>query len=166
MGWLPPSFGAPRVLWGLLALPVIWWLLRLTPPKPQTEVFPPLKILARVLKREETPHRSPWWLTLLRLAMAALIVMALAEPIFNPREKAPATGSALALVIDNGWASAPDWDRRVATAARLISNAERNGIPIILAFTAEKPNEQIGPFTAAGARDRLNAVKPRPVPTD
>ena len=58
------------VLWGLLALPVIWWLLRLTPPKPQTEIFPPLKILARVLKREETPQQSPWWLTLLRLLMA------------------------------------------------------------------------------------------------
>ncbi|RWF91139.1 MAG: hypothetical protein EOQ45_27195, partial [Mesorhizobium sp.] len=70
MSWLPLSFGAPMVLWGLLALPVIWWLLRFTPPKPQTEVFPPLKILARVLKREETPQQSPWWLTLLRLLMA------------------------------------------------------------------------------------------------
>ncbi|TIU24038.1 MAG: hypothetical protein E5W53_13625, partial [Mesorhizobium sp.] len=83
MSWLPLSFGAPMVLWGLLALPVIWWLLRFTPPKPQTEVFPPLKILARVLKREETPQQSPWWLTLLRLLMAALIVTALAEPVFN-----------------------------------------------------------------------------------
>ncbi|TIX99263.1 MAG: RNA-binding protein, partial [Mesorhizobium sp.] len=100
MSWLPLSFGAPMVLWGLLALPVIWWLLRFTPPKPQTEVFPPLKILARVLKREETPQQSPWWLTLLRLLMAALIVTALAEPVFNPRERLPAEGAALALVID------------------------------------------------------------------
>ena len=104
-------------------LPVIWWLLRLTPPKPQTEVFPPLRILARVLKKEETPHQSPWWLTLLRLLMAALIVAALAQPIWNPREKLPTGGEALALVIDNGWASAPDWDRRVATAERLIADA-------------------------------------------
>lgn len=108
------------VLWGLLALPVIWWLLRLTPPKPQAEIFPPLKILARVLKREETPQQSPWWLTLLRLLMAALIVAALAEPVFNPREKLPAEGAALALVIDNDWASAADWGKRVATAERLI----------------------------------------------
>ena len=67
MSWLPLSFGFPAVLAGLLALPVIWWLLRLTPPKPRSEVFPPLRILARVLKKEETPHQSPWWLTLLRL---------------------------------------------------------------------------------------------------
>src|SRR5690606_41229047 len=80
------------VLWGLLALPVIWWLLRLTPPKPQTEIFPPLPILARVLKREETPQQSPWWLTLLRLLLAALVIAALADPIWNPRERLPTDG--------------------------------------------------------------------------
>ncbi|CAN7584840.1 DUF4159 domain-containing protein [Mesorhizobium sp. LjNodule214] len=166
MSWLPLSFGAPMVLWGLLALPVIWWLLRLTPPKPQTEVFPPLKILARVLKREETPHQSPWWLTLLRLLMAALVIAALAEPVFNPREKLPAEGSALALVIDNDWASAADWGKRVATAQRLIADASSNGVPVVIAFTAEKPNAEIGPFDAATALDRLRAAKPRPIPTD
>ncbi|RUM95894.1 DUF4159 domain-containing protein [Pseudaminobacter arsenicus] len=166
MNWLALSFGFPAILWGLLALPVIWWLLRLTPPKPQMEVFPPLKILARVLKREETPHQSPWWLTLLRLLMAALIVLALAEPVFNPRERLPAAGDALALVIDNGWASAPDWDRRVATAERLITDAGATGTPVLLAFTAEKPNAEIGPFDAQAARDRLRATQPRPVPTD
>ncbi|MBU1403716.1 MAG: DUF4159 domain-containing protein [Alphaproteobacteria bacterium] len=166
MSWLPLSFGFPAILWGLLALPVIWWLLRLTPPKPQTEVFPPLRILARVLKKEETPHQSPWWLTLLRLLMAALIVAALAEPIWNPREKLPTGGEALALVVDNGWASAPDWDRRVATAKRLIADANSNGVPVVLAFTAEKPNADIGPFDAAAALDKLNVAEPRPVPVD
>ncbi|TIS56849.1 MAG: DUF4159 domain-containing protein [Mesorhizobium sp.] len=166
MSWLPLSFGAPMVLWGLLALPVIWWLLRLTPPRPQTEVFPPLRILARVLRREETPQQSPWWLTLLRLLMAALIIVALAEPVFNPREKLPAEGAALALVIDNDWASAADWGKRVATAERLIADAGSNGIPVIIAFTAEKPNADIGPFDAATALDRLRAAKPRPIPTD
>lgn len=164
MSWL--SFGFPAVLWGLLALPVIWWLLRLTPPKPQTEVFPPLKILARVFKKEETPHRSPWWLTLLRLVMAALVVLALAEPIYNPRQPVATSSSALALVIDNGWSSAPDWKLRVATAERLIKNAEAKDAPIILAFTAEKANAQIGPYSAREARERLNAAVPRPIPTD
>jgi hypothetical protein len=166
MSWLPLSFGFPAILWGLLALPVIWWLLRLTPPKPQTEVFPPLKILARVLRKEETPHQSPWWLTLLRLLMAALIVLALAEPVWNPRERLPTGGSALALVIDNGWASAPDWERRVATAERLIADANATGSPVVLAFTADQPNADIGPFDAAAALDKLNVATPRPVPVD
>ncbi len=166
MSWLPLSFGAPAVLLGLLALPVIWWLLRLTPPRPQTELFPPLRILAQVLKREETPHKSPWWLTLLRLVMAALVIMALADPIFNPRERIEAGGGGLAIVMDNGWAAAPDWDARVATAERLIADAADSGEPVVLAFTAEKPNVEIGPFDAAAASDRLRAAVPRPVPVD
>ena len=111
------------MLWGLLALPVIWWLLRLTPPRPQTEVFPPLKILARVLQPRGDAAPKPMVADLLRLLMAALVVLALAEPVFNPRETLPAAGAGLALVIDNGWASAADWEQRVATAERLIDDA-------------------------------------------
>jgi hypothetical protein len=166
MGFLPLSFGLPAVLVGLLALPVIWWLLRLTPPRPQEEVFPPLRILARVLRKEETPHQSPWWLTLLRLLMAALIIFALAEPILNRREATPASGSAVAIVMDNGWASAPDWDVRVATAERLIADANSAGQPVVLAFTADRSNAEIGPFDAAAAREHLAAAEPRPVPVD
>ncbi|MBX3598133.1 MAG: DUF4159 domain-containing protein [Rhizobiaceae bacterium] len=165
MSWLPLSFGAPAVLWGLLALPVIWWLLRLTPPKPLLEVFPPLKILARVAMREEMPAKSPWWLTLLRLALAALIVFALADPVLNPRERLATNGSVLAIVMDNSWSSANDWPTRVETANRLINEAEANAIPILLGFTAERANQQIGPFSASEARDRLAAVKPRPLPS-
>ncbi|MFC3722636.1 DUF4159 domain-containing protein [Neoaquamicrobium sediminum] len=166
MGWLPISFGFPAILFGLLALPVIWWLLRLTPPKPQTETFPPLRILARVMRKEETPHQSPWWLTLLRLLMAALVIFALADPVFNAREATPASGGATAIVIDNGWASAPDWEVRVATAERLIDDANDAGQPVVLAFTAEQTNTEIGPFDAATARERLAAAEPRPVPVD
>lgn len=166
MSWLPLSFGAPMVLWGLLALPVIWWLLRLTPPRPHTETFPPLRILARVLKKEETPHRSPWWLTLLRLLMAALVITALAAPVLNPREKTATGDGALAVLMDNGWSSAPDWDKRKATAERLITDAQKRGVPVVLALTAEKPNTQIGPFDAETALERLNAAAPRPVPVD
>jgi hypothetical protein len=161
---LPLSFGAPLILAGLVALPVIWWLLRLTPPKPQTELFPPLRILAQVLRREETPHRSPWWLTLLRLLMAALVILALSEPVFNPRERLPSGGTALALVVDNSWASASDWELRVATAQRLIADAEAESVPVVLAFTADAANSEIGPFDAAAARERLNAAVPRPLP--
>lgn len=166
MGFLPLSFGLPAVLIGLLALPAIWWLLRLTPPRPQEEVFPPLRILARVLKSEETPHQSPWWLTLLRLLMAALIIFALAEPVLNQRETATTSGNALAIVMDNGWASAPDWAVRVATAERLIGDASDAGQPVVLAFTAGRGNAEIGPFDAATAREHLAAAKPQPVPVN
>ncbi|MFT4182363.1 MAG: BatA domain-containing protein, partial [Rhizobium sp.] len=70
MSGLSFAFASPAILGALILLPAIWWLLRLTPPHPKAEVFPPLRILAKILKREETPARSPWWLTLLRMALA------------------------------------------------------------------------------------------------
>src|SRR5690606_7756053 len=113
-----------------------------------------------------TPHQSPWWLTLLRLLLAALVIIALAAPVLNPQERFSAGGSALAIVMDNGWSSAPDWDERVATAERLIADARERGAPVILALTAEKPNVEIGPFDADDALERLNAAGPRPVPVN
>ncbi len=166
IGGLTLSFGAPLVLFGLLALPVIWWLLKLTPPRPQTETFPPLRILQEILKSEETPSKSPWWLTLLRLLLAALIIFALAAPTLNPRESQLSGDGPLALLVDNGWASSGDWDARRAAAEGLIREAGDAGRPISLAFTAEGPSDDATPVEAATALERLAAAAPHPVPTD
>ena len=61
------SFGAPYLLYALIGLPVIYWLLRVTPPAPKRIVFPPLRLLFGLKSSEETPARTPWWLLLLRL---------------------------------------------------------------------------------------------------
>ena len=74
MPWLPLGFASPLVLLGLLALPVLWWLLRLIPPQPTRIDFPPTRLLFDIKPQEETPRRTPWWLTLLRLTLAALLI--------------------------------------------------------------------------------------------
>jgi hypothetical protein len=99
------------------------------PPKPRTEVFPPLRLLARVMKHEETPARSPWWLTLLRLLMATLVILALARPVLNPVADVASGEGPLALLIDNGWSTGADWDDRMAQATRLVSDAGEAGRP-------------------------------------
>nr|WP_210345384.1 DUF4159 domain-containing protein [Jiella flava] len=159
------AFGAPFVLAGLLALPVIWWLLKLTPPRPQVEAFPPLRILQRVLKTEETPSKSPWWLTLLRLLLAALVIFALAAPTLNPRETVISGSGPVALLVDNGWSSGANWDARRKAAEAIIRQAGETGRPVALAFTAEGPDNDPAPIEAATALERLAAVGPRPIPT-
>ena len=165
MGALPFAFATPAILIALAALPLIWWLLKLTPPRPKAEVFPPLKILASVLKREETPSKSPWWLTLLRMAIAALVILALAGPVLNPRGSTLSADGPLVLLIDNSWAAVADWDRRVTTAEMLISDAEDRDVPVSLAFTAETQHDAV-PSTAEGALVKLMAAKPRPLSAD
>ncbi|MGH6763464.1 MAG: DUF4159 domain-containing protein [Phyllobacterium sp.] len=166
MNALPLAFGAPVILIGLLALPVIWWLLRVTPPSPKSEVFPPLRILARVLNKEETPNKSPWWMTLLRLLLAGMVILALAEPVWNPRPGTITGNAPLAIVIDNGWASAESWEIRQETGARLIADAQSAGAPIYVIATAEKTNADIGPFDGGDALKRLEALDVRPIPVD
>jgi len=70
---LPLGFAQPLVLLGLISLPVLWWLLRLVPPRPRRQMWGPEKLLLDIVPREETPARTPWWLTAIRLAAAALM---------------------------------------------------------------------------------------------
>ncbi|MBV2144038.1 DUF4159 domain-containing protein [Falsochrobactrum sp. TDYN1] len=166
MNFLPLAFGSPLLLAGLLALPVIWFLLRMTPPRPQEEIFPPLKILAQLFKREEVPSKSPWWMTLLRLLIAALVILALASPVWNPRPAMLSGNEPLAIVMDNGWASAEGWAQRVQAAEDLVAEAENTATQVYILGTAEPANAEIGPYDGKGAAERLQALQPRPIPVD
>ena len=47
-------FAAPWLLLALAVLPVLWWLLRVTPPAPRTENFPAIRLLLGLRAAEET----------------------------------------------------------------------------------------------------------------
>ncbi|MCR4281994.1 MAG: BatA domain-containing protein, partial [Bauldia sp.] len=150
------------MLAALLALPVIWYFLRLVPPKPRLEQFPPTRLLLEIARKEEQPARSPWWLTALRLMLAAVVILALAGPVFKPTgEVAPGDGPLL-LVVDNGWASAPGWSATLATAHRVVGLAEEANRPIALLATAEPASQSLAPPDGDEIRRRLDALSPRP----
>src|SRR6202022_121485 len=100
---LPLAFADPRVLLGLLALPVLWWLLRLIPPQPRRIDFPPTRLLFDINPKEETPRRTPWWLTLLRLTLATIVIIAAAGPLWNPPVATTSASAPLLLLIDDGF---------------------------------------------------------------
>src|SRR5690242_4658879 len=103
------SFGAPWILAALLALPAIWFLLRVTPPLARRVLFPPVRLLLGLKDSQETPARTPWWLLLMRMLAAAAIIVALAEPMFGANAN-KAGNAPLVLFIDNGWTAAANWD--------------------------------------------------------
>ncbi|MEO0617645.1 MAG: DUF4159 domain-containing protein [Pseudomonadota bacterium] len=154
------GFVSPWLLAGLAALPIIWWLLRTTPPSPQQVAFPPTRILADLVNRERTPARSPWWLTAIRMLAAAALIFALAEPVLNPNRIGATSAARLAIVVDNGWASARHWDLRQATMARLIDGASGARQPVLMIGTATPPTATTLAFTdAGGARDAAAGLK-------
>ena len=74
------AFAQPWALGALIALPAIWWLLRLAPPMPKRIVFPPISLLLDIVTERESSARTPWWILLLRLLIAALIIFAASRP--------------------------------------------------------------------------------------
>ncbi|MCK5276182.1 MAG: BatA domain-containing protein, partial [Alphaproteobacteria bacterium] len=97
----PIAFASPAILLALLLLPALWWLLRITPPAPRIVRFPPVRLLFGLHSEEKTPASAPLWLILLRLTIAALLILALAHPLFNPGGPLGGKG-AIMLVVDDG----------------------------------------------------------------
>lgn len=162
MSFIPFTFGAPLMLIALALLPVIWWLNRLTPPKPTQEPFPPFAILATILKKEDTPAKSPWWLTALRVILATIVILALADPILNPRKERLISNGPLLLLLDDSWASATNWQHYLNTANSFLDEAEDKDIPVIIVPSTYSPNN-LALGTADNARQILASIEPRPM---
>ena len=162
-------FAAPWILLALPALPLLWWLLRVTPPAPRSESFPAIRLLMGLHAREETPARTPWWLLLLRMVAATLVILALARPVLDAGSTLAGSGPVL-LVVDNGWASAGDWPRRMQAANTVLDRAERAGREVALLATAPDGSAAAPlatpPLPVADLRARVAALHPEPWPPD
>ncbi len=156
------SFAAPAVLFAFIALPAIWWLLRLTPPRPKAEIFPPTRMVAEIAQKEETSARTPWWLTAIRLLLAALVILALAGPTLpGSADTAPGDGPLL-LVVDNSWASARNWADQRDAALAIVKMAEDADRPVALVATANDPGDIVAATDPAVIADRLTTLTPQP----
>ncbi|QFR32932.1 DUF4159 domain-containing protein [Ancylobacter sp. TS-1] len=158
---LPLAFATPMLLAALAGLPLLWFLLRLVPPRPRKVAFAPTRLLLDIPPKEETPARTPWWLTALRLLLAAIIIIAAAGPIWNPPVAGPAASGPVVLLIDSGWPAAASWNARRASAEGVVADADLEGRGIVLIPTGEPPLE---PRVMAPneARERLRTLSPVP----
>jgi Domain of unknown function (DUF4159)/Aerotolerance regulator N-terminal len=162
---LPLSFAEPLMLLGLVSLPLLWWLLRVMPPRPRRIEFPPTRLLFDIAPKEETPSRTPWWLTLLRLAAAALVILAAAGPIWNPQTGLAGSKAPLMILFDDGWSAASNWDSRIKAADELIANADADRRGIALVPLSESTRD-VTMMPAGAARVALRQLAPRPYAVD
>jgi len=167
------GFLTPWVLTGLVALPVIWWLLRVTPPSPVVQAFPPIRLLARLTGQEESPAHTPWWILLLRMLIATALIVAGSGPVGHPQSDA-VTGTEpttpLVIVVDNGWPAGAHWTAITEQASRLLDLADRRGRSVVLLPTAADAQPDIAQpivaTSALSAQTMLGQVQPRPWAAD
>lgn len=164
----PVVFGAPLALVALLALPVVWFILRATPPAPRSVELPSLRLLDDVSPREETPDRTPWWVLLLRLIAAAAAIIGLAQPVYAPAgPPGEAPEGPLLVVIDDGWESAPRWADLTAAAEAAIEASGRDvAIHVLTTAPATRPIDPAVRRARPAASGLIDSLSPRSWPAD
>jgi hypothetical protein len=162
---LPVGFTSPLVLLAFLGLPLLWWFLRLVPPRPRQIAFPPTQILFEIEPKEETPARTPWWLTAIRLLLAALIILAAAGPVLNPPPAETRGDGPTVILFDSGWAAATHWQERIDTAEAIVARAESDGRSVALIASGAGAKE-VSLLRPHEARDALRLLVPSPYTPD
>ena len=120
----PLGFAAPWLLLALVALPILWLILRAVPPAPIRRRFPGVALLLGLEDRESQADRTPWWLMLIRTLAVAAVILGFAGPVLNPEAERGGTGPLLVL-LDGTWADARDWEDRIGPGRRRCSTRRR-----------------------------------------
>ncbi len=161
------GFLFPLALTALLLLPLVWWLLRITPPRPKIIAFPAVRLLFGLSDKQETSDKSPWWLIMLRTALAVFIILAFARPVLNPAKKLSAGSGPMVIVVDDTWASASKWKLRHTLLLSLIEEAARSSRPVAIDTTALRLNPPAPTLkTAQAAKEIALALQPQPFKAD
>lgn len=155
------GFVAPWVLLAGLGLPVLWMILRATPPAPVRRFFPAVVLLLGLKDRESEADRTPLWLLLLRIAAMAAVIIGLAGPVLNP---APITDGSRPLLIlrDGGWAAAPSWQVRQDHITAALTEAGLGNRPVSVVSLALIDATPIAFDTAKNWGQRVATSVPAP----
>ena len=165
----PFIFGAPIALVGLVSLPVIWWLLRATPPRPAVEELPSLRLLDDVTEADTTPARTPWYILLLRLLAAALAIVGLSLPVWSPQARLleGVPSDPFLIVIDDGWTSAARWPEMIdAAEAAMIDLPRDTAVHILTTAPRTLPIDPSVRLSRGDAEARLRSLDPVSWPAD
>ena len=152
------GFTAPWLLLALVALPILWLILRAVPPAPLRRRFPGVALLLGLNDDDTVTDRTPWWLLLLRMLAVAAMILGLAGPVLNPETDQEAGDGPLLVVADASWAGAANWDRARDAALAQLNEAAKDGRSAAL-LVLSAPEAPV--FQAASAvAQRLAALEP------
>ena len=155
------GFGAPWLLLGLAALPILWILLRAVPPAPLRRIFPPVILLLGLKDDDSQSDKTPWWLLLIRMAAIAALIVGFAGPVLNP-QASQESDRPLLILFDGTWASARDWQDRIAHAEAALDGARQPGRPVAIAMLTDLPAGTLRFQAAESWSQRLAGLQPFP----
>ena len=154
------GFTAPWLLLALLALPVLWLILRAIPPAPLRRRFPGVALLLGLSDDDTVTDRTPWWLLALRMLAVAGLIVGLAGPVLNPDPSRQAGRGPVLFLLDGTWAGAPEWSERAEFLDQALAQAARDGRPVAVARLTTPEPLVFQP--AAAWQNQLPSLAPQP----
>ena len=121
------SFSSPWILLGLVAIPLIWIVLRAIPPTPVRHIFPPVILLIGIRDFKHSSDKMPWWLLLLRSTTLIVLIIGMAGPTLNKQTLKVGNSNTL-IILDGSWAAAQAWTETVERVNEELSRAGRRGV--------------------------------------
>ena len=163
------TFLTPWLLAAMAGVPVLWWILRVMPPRPKSIKFPAFFLLKDLQTDIKTAAHTPWWLLLLRSLIVILFILAMADPVLRLSGGVPGKGAVL-IAIDNGWAGAANWQQRQDKLKEYVMMLRRTDRSVVFLPTSPEAQDgkihSFGPMNADDGEKWADHLKPNPWPRD
>jgi hypothetical protein len=162
------SFLQPIILLAFISLPLLWLILRVTPPPPKVIKIPTFRFIKELKPEDHTSKDTPLWLLLLRLLAISLIIFGFAGPVLNAQSYLKGQLPPR-IVIDNSWQGAAAWDSMIAKGVAIAEEAGRENLNIRITLTADDLTARSWLGNEMGAKEasaRLKALEPQSWPAD
>ncbi len=154
------DFSAPLALVGLLALPIIWILLRTLPPPPRRQAFPPTSLMHDIGQSEVEADQCPLWLRILRIMAVTAVILGCAGPIIGRQDAGFEADKPVIILIEGSWAEALDWNDRIHAAEQMLEITERSGHAAFVAVMTDLMDDSGHVMTPADWERSVSGVEP------
>jgi hypothetical protein len=124
--------------------------------------FPAIQFLLDLKPTDQSTAHTPLWVLLFRIFIAALAIIALADPILNAGQITQSKKPIL-IVLDDSWAAASRWEKRLDAVEKILAHADQNGQSAAIIGTTPTPSSETA-FnfgTAKSARDLVRKWEPK-----
>lgn len=103
MNLMKIELGQKIIIEGLIEMKVIWWIMRMKKKRKKEEKFKKLRIMEKVLRREEVKQKRKWWMKIMSMIIEGMVIMEIDQKIWKKRKIEMKGKEKIEIVIDNGW---------------------------------------------------------------
>ena len=102
------NFGNIFPLLGLIALPIIFFIIRFYPPVPKEKEYSSFFLLKDIVRKNSSKAKFPLWLLIFRLLLCLLVILFFSDPYLTTAKQ---TGNYknYTIIADNGWSISNNW---------------------------------------------------------